>query len=154
MLKAESYRISKYVLVGIGTTGVTWWLWNVLLWVIAPVSLDLQVKFVATQYLSAFLMILPSFWLHRYFAFRDKQHRSNKLVYITAQAYVVYIVSPLVASVLSYVFLLLFPDFLDTFTISLSNTTIAIGKYFLQFVGLVISVAGNYAGQRLWIYQR
>lgn len=154
MFKTESKRILKYIAVGLLTTGLTWLLWNLLLWVISPTSLGFEEKFSLTQYVSAFAMILPSFWLHRRFTFKDKQIRSQKLSRTTIKVYIIYIFSPLVASACTYLFLLIFPGFVDTFQIALGRFNFLFGKYALQLFGLAIGMVGNYLGQRLWVYNK
>jgi putative flippase GtrA len=154
MFKKESKRLIKYVLVGLLTTGLTWLLWNGLLWVTSPLALGVEEKFSATQYLASFLMIWPSFWLHGKVTFKDKEHRSTQAYRTTAKVFIVYICSPLVASLTTYLILSLFPGIISLFPIQAWGYQFALGKYLLQGFGLFVGMVGNYLGQRLWIYHK
>jgi putative flippase GtrA len=99
-------------------------------------------------------MIFPSFWLHRHITFRDKTMRSA-FSYTTVKVYVVYILSPFVASIFTYYYLVWFPDIIN-FSVKVNwllNYNLPLGKYFLQATSLAIGMLINYSGQRLWIYK-
>jgi len=147
-------RLFRYFLVGCVTTLMTIVLWNFLLRVSQLVAINLEYRFSVTQYLASFLMIFPSFWLHRYITFRDKTIRSA-FSYTTVKVYVVYILSPFVASIFTYYYLVWFPDIIN-FSAKVNlllNYNLPLGKYFLQTTSLAIGMLINYSGQRLWIYK-
>jgi len=155
MLKnKENKRFVKYFLIGIYTTFITFLLWNFLLALTKFLPIGFEKRFSVTQYLASFLMIFPSFWLHRQITFKDKTIRSN-FGYTTTKVYIIYIIAPLVASVFTYFCLLWFPyvvNFSVKFNLFLEYD-LPLGKYFLQATSLAIGMLTNYSGQRFWVYK-
>ncbi len=150
----ETKRVFKYIILGSLTTFLTWVLWNLLLILTKSVDFPFDQKFSITQYVASFLMILPSFWLHRHFTFKDKNHRSKSISQNTLKAYLVYILSPLIASLCTFLVLQFFPLITD-FSLSLTEIfSLPLGKWGLQFAGLLVGFVCNYLGQRLWIYEK
>ncbi len=147
-------RFLKYFLVGCVTTLMTFILWNFLLQKSQFVAISLEYKFSVSQYLASFLMIFPSFWLHRQITFKDKTIRSN-FGYTTTKVYIIYIIAPLAASAFTYFCLLWFPyvvNFSVKFNLLLEHD-LPLGKYFLQATSLAIGMLTNYSGQRFWVYK-
>lgn len=155
----ESKKISIYIVIGIFTTLCTWLLWNLLIFLGNKyTNYNNELIFSASQYIAAFSLILPSFYLNRIFTFKNHEDKNTKIHFTALKAYTIYIASPMFASLITFFILKIYPD---TLNIQLTYFDIlpeviqqlSIGKLGLQALGLLTGMVLNYSGQRFWIYK-
>lgn len=145
-------QVSKYLSVGGFCTLMVWILWNIFIFTLERgTKLDRDLIFSASQILSALLMIYPSFWLNSIFTFKDLNLKSSKRK-VTAKVCIIYILSPIVSTFLTFLLQSLIP--FDSFIIVILNQNIKIGLYLLQALALVFGMGLNFSGQKWWLYSK
>jgi putative flippase GtrA len=145
-------RFLSYVTIGLFTTFFVFIIWNVLIWLGKSFLQELipfSVLFSVSQFVASIVMILPSFYLNRKITFQDKNRKNNRLI-STLKAYSIYILSPLIASLTTYLLQNIYN--FESLQIALIFD-IKIGRLFLQGLGLGIGMIINYFGQKFWIYK-
>lgn len=152
MLKGiiKNNSLFSYLIVGIGCTFGVFLLWNVFIFLGRPLISNYNILFSVSQYLAAFLMIFPSFYLNRKLTFGSKNFKNNSFKRSTIKAYTIYLLAPLIASLVTYLLQSIYN--FELVSIKQLGIDIKLGRFFLQFVGLAIGFAINYFGQKFWIY--
>jgi len=153
----ESKRFLKYVFIGIFTTLLTWIIWNSLYYMLTNFDQNSNnriVLFGISQFLASFIVIYPSFWLNRKITFKDKNQRHSKKRFQFLNIYLIYILAPLLSSLIIFIINSLFPKLLD-FNLSqiYANYELEIGKLFLQILGFGLAAIFNFSAQRFWLYK-
>jgi putative flippase GtrA len=153
MPKNELKRFASYISIGLFTTLATWLVWNLLIFLNHKAfGVDEKIWFSISQYTASILLIYPSFYLNRIFTFKDKKDQSSDYKTTTFKAYIIYITSPLIGSLIIFLINTIFPNFMD-FEILILEILLPFGKLFLQGLGLAIGILINYFGQKFWIYK-
>ncbi|MBC7406091.1 MAG: GtrA family protein [Candidatus Parcubacteria bacterium] len=150
-----SKNLFSYLLIGIACASGTFILSNLLIFGYSRLGGTTSSLVLATCFFVASItMILPSFWLNRKTTFGDKNRKSGKLITLT-KAYSIYIISPMVASLVTFLLQNTFNFEAKDISITwlgLSNYDFNYGRYSLQILAIGVSAVGNYLGQKLWIY--
>ncbi len=146
----EWTRFLKYVGIGLLTTLATLFLWNLLIIISSSTGIDYKIRFSVAQYLASVLLIYPSFWLNRKITFKDKNDRHGGLRTSTVKAFVVYTISPLTGSLVTFILQSILPDIFNPNWFAFG---LKIGILSLQLIGVGVGVVINYFGQKLWIYK-
>jgi len=152
-------RASKYVMVGIFASGGMWITWNLIIagfagWSTVSEDIAESVGYV----IAALIWIFPSFWLNRYFTFKDKDLASATYSRTLTKVYGVYIISPLIAAFTMFFVQLLIPQSIKSFSIDVSTSgtgqlTIPIAAIFIQLCYIGINFVCNYVGQLTLVYK-
>jgi putative flippase GtrA len=151
LLSLLTSQFTKYLSIGLLCTLLTWLLWNALIYLLTPIlKLPFEYVFSISQYLAAFLMIFPSFYLNRRITFASQKRTDSSRITSVLKAYAVYLLSPLVASLLTFALQSVYRFEAVSFT--LVGVNILFGRFFLQGLGLACSMFINFFGQKFWIY--
>ena len=135
----EANRIKKYIIIGLFTTLITWIIWTVLFALSWSIPADKEIRFSVSQFIAASSTVLVSFYLNRRITFKDKARRHEDKKITVLNVFAIYLASPLVASLLTYLIQIILPNvFWDEF---------------LKIIGLGTGMVINYSGQSLWIYK-
>jgi putative flippase GtrA len=145
-------RFSSYFIIGLGTTFLTFLLWNLFIWfgkAIFKDTLEFKTIFSFSQFLASFIMIFPSFYLNRKITFGDKARKNSKTVSVV-KAYTVYFLSTIMASLATYALQFYF-NFEGLQVVLLFD--LKVGRLVLQVIGIIVSMFINFFGQKVWIYK-
>jgi putative flippase GtrA len=145
-------RFSSYFVIGLGTTLVTFLLWNLFIWVgkvIFKDTLEFKTIFSFSQFLASFIMIFPSFYLNRKITFGDKARKNSKTISVV-KAYTVYFLSTVIASLTTYILQFYF-NFEALQIVLLFD--LKVGRLILQITGIIVGMFINFFGQKVWIYK-
>ena len=135
----ELKKLCTYILIGLGTTGLTWLLWtffNYVLQTSVPINPEQSLAF--TQFAASFLVIGVSLYLNRKITFRTQARRHKSKWVTAAHYYGVYTLGALLASFCTYL--------VSRYGPTLPLEVIKLG-------GLGVNVVINYLGQRFWIFK-
>ncbi len=135
----EIQRIVKYICIGLFTTFITYIIWTALIELTKNVNLDKEIRFSGSQFVASSSTILLSFYLNRRITFKDKARRHNKKRITLINVVGLYLASPALASLLTYLIQIILPGvFIDEL---------------LKIIGLGAGMVINYTGQRFWVYR-
>ena len=139
MSLSESKKLFSYVVIGLGTTALTWILWSVFDYFLRrSFGVDSSASLAASQFAASFLVIGASLYLNRKITFKDHARRHRSKWTTAAHYYAVYTLGSLVASGCTYL---------------LSRHVEGLPLEAIKLTGLGVNVAINYLGQRLWIFR-
>lgn len=135
----ETQRLIRYITIGIFTTLVTWIIWSTLFKFSQNTNFDSNIRLSASQFIASCSTIPLSFYINRKVTFKDKKRRYESKKYTVLNVFALYLVSPAIASMLTYLIQLLLPGLLPI--------------EILKLIGLGAGMLLNYSGQKLWIYK-
>lgn len=139
MSLSESKKLISYIIIGLGTTALTWGLWTLFDYLAQTVlQLGPETSLAGTQFLASFLVIGVSLYLNRKITFRTHARRHRSKWATAFHYYAVYTAGALLASAATYL---------------LSKTVPNLPLELVKFSGLSLNVVINYLGQRLWIFK-
>jgi putative flippase GtrA len=137
--KKELKSLASYIIIGLFTTLITWLIWTFLFYISTDLNIDKEIRFSASQFIASFSTITLSFYLNRIFTFKDKARRHKRKRVTVLNAVMIYLISPLAASLLTLIIQLILPGiFMDEI---------------LKIIGLATGMVINYTGQKFWIYR-
>jgi len=136
---AEYKRLLKYIVIGIFTTLITWIIWTVLFNLSSGLDINKEIRFSTSQFIASSSTILLSFYLNRKITFKDKARRHKQKRFTILNAFAVYLASPLLASLFTFLTQLLLPGIFN--------------DEILKLMGLAAGMVINYTGQRFWLYK-
>ena len=139
MAGTELRKLTSYVLIGLGTTALTWVLWTLGDSVLRRgLDVSASTSLAVSQFAASFLVIGVSLYLNRKITFKDHARRHRSKWTTAAHYYAVYTLGSLVASGCTYL---------------LSRHVEGLPLEVIKLTGLGVNVAINYLGQRLWIFR-
>ena len=143
-------KLLSYLIIGISCASGTFILSNLFILGYSKFAILNPAVSSVCFFVASVIMILPSFFLNRKTTFGDKERKSSRVKTIL-KAYSIYILSPLIASIITYLMQKSI-DF-EAIDILINGFDFNYGRYFLQIVAIGISTVGNFLGQKLWIYK-
>jgi putative flippase GtrA len=150
-------RLIKYGSIGIFTTLGFFLTWNLLIFLARTNKIYLEdfdrvISF--SQYFASVLWIMPSFLLNRVMTFNDLVNQNESLKKQAIKTFIIYNVSPIVASICTFIILRITPDYIQNFTLQISNFSLTLFIFFVQIVGIAINFTLNYILQYIIIYRK
>lgn len=139
MRSPESKKLISYLIIGLGTTGLTWVLWTFFDFVLRiGLELTIEQSLAPAQFAASFLVIGASLYLNRKITFRAHARRHASKWVTAAHYYGVYTLGALLASLCTYL---------------VSRYGPAFPLEVIKLGGLGVNVVINYLGQRFWIFK-
>ncbi len=139
IIKKESKKLTTYALVGVFTTGLTWFLWTLFIIFGKAISQNDSPIWVSfSQFIASFLVIGVSLYLNRKITFKESKRRHEKRSTTIIHFYLIYGFGAFVASLI---------------TLLLQKNVGFLNLEIIKLLGIVINVGINYLGQRFWVFK-
>lgn len=151
-------RLAKYGSIGVFTTFGFFVTWNVLIYLTKDLEIsknNYEQVVSISQYLASVSWIIPSFLLNRKLTFKDLIDSKKSLKRQMAQIFVIYNISPIIASSFTFLSLMAVPYAIQNFALNVSfiDREIMPFLFLLQIVGILINFTLNYLLQYIFIYR-